>query len=270
MTFFNLFLLAVIQGVTEFLPVSSSGHLILLPALTSLEDQGLVIDVAVHVGTLFAVIFYFRRDVALGLSGVPDLLRWKIDNQGAWLALCLVIATIPVVIVGFILKITGAMEAMRSIAVIGWMMIIFGIILYIADRNGKSHKVTENWSLRDALILGLWQAVSLIPGTSRSGITMTAALFVGMSREGASRFAFLLSIPVIFLAGALETRTLMALSADIDWLMLGAATVVSGISAYLCIHYFLAFIRRIGMQPFVVYRVVLGVILLSIFWRPFG
>ncbi len=262
MTFFNLFLLAVIQGVTEFLPVSSSGHLILLPALTSLEDQGLVIDVAVHVGTLFAVIFYFRRDVALGLSGVPDLLRWKIDNQGAWLALCLVIATIPVVIVGFILKITGAMEAMRSIAVIGWMMIIFGIILYIADRNGKSHKVTENWSLRDALILGLWQAVSLIPGTSRSGACITGARALGYARHDAARIAMLMSIPTIIASGTLIGIDVVG-SMDTQAMRDGAiAAVFSFFAALAALVFMMKLLRTVSFTPYVIYRLGLGSVLL--------
>ncbi|TVS07464.1 MAG: undecaprenyl-diphosphatase, partial [Rhodobacteraceae bacterium] len=136
MPLFHLFLLAIIQGVTEFLPVSSSGHLILLPALTSLDDQGLVIDVAVHVGTLFAVCWYFRSDVALAARGIPELMRFRIESRAGFLAFCLLVATIPVVIVGLIFKLLGVMEMLRSIAVIGWMMIIFGIVLYITDRVG--------------------------------------------------------------------------------------------------------------------------------------
>ncbi|MBT8455853.1 MAG: undecaprenyl-diphosphate phosphatase, partial [Alphaproteobacteria bacterium] len=171
MTLFHLFLVAVIQGLTEFLPVSSSGHLILLPNLTGLDDQGQVIDVAVHVGTLGAVTFYFWPDVRRALIGLPRVLRWQIDSQEAWLALCLIIATIPVVLFGLALKLSGYDDALRSIEVIGWTMLVFGLFLYWADRRGAQEKTAERWSLKDAVIMGLWQAVALIPGTSRSGIT---------------------------------------------------------------------------------------------------
>jgi len=175
MPLLTLILVALIQGVTEFLPVSSSGHLILLPQLTGMEDQGQLIDVAVHVGTLFAVVLYFWYDVRLALGGLLHLLRGKIDTQGAFLALCLIIATIPVVIFGVILKLTGLDEMMRSMAVIGWTMLIFGIVLYWADQTGKTEREAHQWTLKHAFTMGLWQAISLIPGTSRSGITITAA-----------------------------------------------------------------------------------------------
>jgi len=262
MTFFNLFLLAVIQGITEFLPISSSGHLILLPALTTLEDQGLVIDVAVHVGTLFAVILYFWRDVAMAVRGVPDLVRWKIDNQGAWLALCLCVATVPVVIVGFILKITGAMEAMRSIAVIGWMMIIFGIVLFLADRNGKSHKVTRDWGLRDAVILGLWQAVALIPGTSRSGACITGARALGYARHDAAKISMLMSIPTIIASGTLLGLDVVG-SMDTQAMRDGAiAAVLSFFAALGALVFMMKLLRTVSFTPYVVYRLVLGTTLL--------
>ncbi|MFA5537721.1 MAG: undecaprenyl-diphosphate phosphatase, partial [Gemmobacter sp.] len=167
MTLFNLLLVAIIQGITEFIPVSSSAHLILLPHLTGFDDQGLLIDVAVHVGSLVAVILYFRRDVAMGFAGLPRLLTGRADTPGARLALCLIVATVPVVLVGLVLKLSGAMELMRSMALIGWTMIGFGVVLWWADRSGAETKRTEDWGLRDAVILGLWQAVALIPGTSR-------------------------------------------------------------------------------------------------------
>ena len=163
MTTFNLLLVALIQGITEFLPVSSSGHLILLPSLTGLDDQGQIIDVAAHVGTLIAVIVYFWSDVKLALSGTLRLLRGKIDTQGAFLAFCLLIATIPVILFGLFLKITGLSDAMRGIAVIGWAMIIFGIVLYWADQKGPIEKTADKWSIKDALHMGFWQALALIP-----------------------------------------------------------------------------------------------------------
>ncbi len=269
MDWLQAIVLAIVQGVTEFLPVSSAAHLILVPVLTPWDDQGLAFDVALHVGSLAAVVGYFRRELAGMAVDWLGSLRGRGLTADARLAWAVGLGTIPVGLAGLAFR-EQIELLMRSPVVLATSLIGFGLLLGWAEWRWRGKKSEYDIGWREVAVIALAQALALIPGTSRSGITMTAALFVGMSREGASRFAFLLSIPVIFLAGALETRTLMALSADIDWLMLGVATVVSGISAYLCIHYFLAFIRRIGMQPFVVYRVVLGVILLSIFWRPFG
>ena len=264
MTFLNLFLLAVVQGITEFLPVSSSGHLILLPMVTGFADQGLVIDVAVHVGTLFAVILYFRRDVALAARGVPDLIRWKIDNQGAWLALCLAVATVPVVVVGLILKLTGLIDMMRSVAVIGWTMILFGIVLYVADRTGKHTKVTRDWGLRDAVILGLWQAVALIPGTSRSGACITGARTLGYTRHDAAKIAMLMSIPTIIASGTLLGLEVVG-NMDARAARDGAiAAVLAFGSALLALGVMMRLLRTVSFTPYVVYRIGLGVVLLWI------
>ncbi len=183
MPIWHLALVALIQGITEFLPVSSSGHLILLPELTGLDDQGVAIDVAVHVGTLGAVVLYFWRDVALGLSGVPRLLTGKIDTPGARLAFLILIATIPALAFGFALKMTGAMDAMRNITVIGWTMLGFGLVLYWADQRGETTRGDGDFTLRDAVLIGLWQALAFIPGTSRSGATITGARFLAANRE---------------------------------------------------------------------------------------
>ena len=203
MSLLHLFLVAIIQGVTEFLPVSSSGHLILLPALTGMSDQGLAIDVAVHVGTLAAVILFFRQDVAQALGGVPRLLRGKVDTPGAKLAILLIVSTIPVVLVGAAIQLTGLSDRMRSVAVIGWTMLIFGIVLYWADRQDPSPKQTEHWNLRDAVSMGLAQTLALIPGTSRSGITISAARKLGYQRGDAARLSMLMSIPTIGASGLL-------------------------------------------------------------------
>lgn len=160
-----LLLLALVQGVTEFLPVSSSAHLILLPSLAGAQDQGLALDVAVHVGTLAAVILFFRTDVMRAAAGLTALARGRAEGPDAQLALMLIVATVPVVVAGLILKVTGLSDAMRSIAVIGWAMILFGIVLYMADRWGPEKKTSQDWTLREAAIMGLWQALALIPGT---------------------------------------------------------------------------------------------------------
>ncbi len=264
MTLFHLFLVAVIQGLTEFLPVSSSGHLILLPNLTGLDDQGQVIDVAVHVGTLGAVILYFWTDVKKALIGLGQLLRGKLATPDAFLALCLIIATIPVVIAGLALKLTGLDDMLRSTAVIGWTMLIFGLVLYWTDQKGETTRVTEGWTLKHATIMGLWQAVALIPGTSRSGITISAARHLGYAREDAARLAMLMSIPTILASGTLLGIE-VARTADAASARDGAiAAVFAFIAALLALVFMMRLLRSVSFTPYVIYRCILGVILLWI------
>lgn len=262
MPLFQLIIIALIQGLTEFLPVSSSGHLILLPGLSGMDDQGLVIDVAVHVGTLGAVIFYFWSDVRLGLAGVPHALSGRTDTPGARLAMGLMVATIPVVIAGLLLYLTGLNDAMRSVAVIGWTMLIFGLVLYWADRTGREIKQTSDWSLRDALIMGLWQVVSLIPGTSRSGITITGARYLGYAREDAARLSMLMSIPTIAASGVLLGAEVTR-SADMAALRdASIAAAFAFVSALLALAFMMGLLRSVSFTPYVIYRIILGVVLL--------
>jgi undecaprenyl-diphosphatase len=261
---FHLLLVAVLQGLTEFLPVSSSGHLILLPNLTGLQDQGLTIDVAVHVGTLGAVILYFWADVKRAIRGVPGLFRWQIDSQDTWLALCLAIATVPVVIAGLIFKLTGLDDLLRSTAVVGWTMIIFGIVLYWTDQKGPSVKTADQWSLKDAVTMGLWQAVALIPGTSRSGITISAARYLGYTRHDAAKLSMLMSIPTIIASGVLLGADVIA-TADAQIARDAAiAAVFAFFAALLALSLMMRLLRTVSFTPYVVYRLILGVILLWI------
>jgi len=264
MPIFHLFLVAIVQGLTEFLPVSSSGHLILLPILTGLADQGQVIDVAVHIGTLFAVILYFWSDVGLAVRGIPSLLRGKINEPGAGLALCLVIATIPVIIFGLVLKLTGLDDMLRSTAVIGWTMLIFGLVLYWADKTGPEEMPAESWSIRNAFIMGLWQAIALIPGTSRSGITITAGRYLGYTRHAAAKLSMLMSIPTIIASGVLLGAE-VAVTADAQAARDGAiAAVFSFVAALIALTLMMRLLRSVSFTPYVIYRVILGVILLWI------
>ena len=262
MTLFHLFVVAAIQGLTEFLPVSSSGHLVLLPALTGVADQGLAIDVAVHVGTLFAVVLFFWKDVRIALLGSARLLRGKVDTPGAFLALCLLIATIPVAVVGFVIHLAGWEDAMRSVAVIGWTMLGFGLVLYWADKTGSSEKTAEKWSLKDATIMGLSQALALIPGTSRSGITITAARRLGYDREGAARLSMLMSIPTIIASGTilgLDVVKSANWSVARDWLI---AAGFAFLAALLALSFMMRLLRSVSFTPYVIYRVILGMVLL--------
>jgi len=264
MPLLTLVLAALIQGITEFLPVSSSGHLILLPALTGMDDQGQVIDVAVHVGTLFAVILYFWSDVRIALGGLFRLMRGKIDTKGAFLALCLILATIPVIIVGLILKLTGIDMMLRSVAVIGWTMIIFGIVLYWADQTGKTERTADQWSIKHAVTMGLWQAISLIPGTSRSGITITAARQLGYKREDGAKIAMLMSIPTIIAAGTLAGFE-VATTANVQAAKDGAiAAILAFFAALLSLSLMMRLLKSVSFTPYVIYRVILGVVLLWI------
>jgi undecaprenyl-diphosphatase len=259
----QIVILALVQGLTEFLPISSSAHLILVPVLTDWPDQGLAFDVAVHAGTLAAVVLYFRNELTRMFVEWFASLKSGLtpDARLAWAVL---IGTIPVGLAGLLFK--GFIETeLRSPVVIAVATIVFGLLLWYAYSTGKRSKNEYGLLLCDVLIIGLAQAIALIPGTSRSGITITAGLMLGLKPEAAARFSFLLSIPVIFLAGSLETvEYLQAASIEDAWpLLIGA--LISAISAYACIHYFLKLLDRIGMMPFVAYRLVLGLILLVLF-----
>ncbi|WP_425084004.1 undecaprenyl-diphosphate phosphatase [Ruegeria profundi] len=264
MSLFHLILVAIIQGLTEFLPVSSSGHLILLPNLTGMQDQGQTIDVAVHVGTLGAVVLYFWSDVKQAIRGLPAALTGRIDTAQARLALGLIVATIPTVLAGLVLFLTGLTEALRSIAVIGWTMLLFGLLLYWMDQKGPQTKIAADWTLRDAAIMGLWQAIALIPGTSRSGITITGARHLGYTREEGARLAMLMSIPTIIASGVLLSLD-VAHEADAQLAKDGAiAALFAFVSALLALSLMMRLLRSVSFTPYVIYRVILGAILLVI------
>jgi len=264
MELFQIFILAIIQGLTEFLPISSSGHLILVPHLTGWDDQGLAFDVAVHVGTLAAVVWYFRKEVIQLLQdwGLSVARRETVgESRLAW---GIIIGTIPAGLVGLSIS-NNIEEILRSPMVIAATTIGFGALLWYADSTAKQTRNESQLSWRDFIIIGCAQAIALIPGTSRSGITITAGLMLGMTREAAARFSFLLSIPVIFLAGGLKTIELVQTKTPVDWTALTLGAIFSAISAYICIALFLKWINQIGMRPFVWYRFALGIFLIGYF-----
>ncbi|HKJ77681.1 MAG TPA: undecaprenyl-diphosphate phosphatase [Gammaproteobacteria bacterium] len=257
-------LLALLQGLTEFLPISSSAHLILLPKLNGWADQGLAFDVAVHVGTLTAVVGYFRREVvAMARDWGLSVARRETVGESR-LAWAVLFGTIPVGLAGLAFK-DVVETSLRAPAVIAWATIGFGVLLWWADAAGRRRRDEHTLSWRDVAVIGVAQAVALIPGTSRSGITMTAGLAVGLTRSAAARFSFLLSIPVILLAGGLKTLDLLGRAAPVDWAALALGTAVAAVAAYLCIHLFLRFLERMGMFPFVLYRFVLGAVLFTVY-----
>ncbi len=258
----QIVVLALVQGITEFLPVSSSGHLALVPMLTDWPDQGLKMDVAMHVGTLLAVMLYFWRDLGQLVVGLGHVLTVR-GGPSSRLFLHLVLATVPVVAAGILFR--DAIEAsLRSLEVIAWATLGFGLLLGIADRLGLTVRRIEHMRWADALVIGLAQALALIPGTSRSGITMTAARMLGYERVEAARFSMLMSIPTIAAAGTLVGVDLVR--AD-DWTVTREALVAAGLSmvaALLAVAVMMAWLRRAGFMPFVLYRIALGLGLLAL------
>ena len=264
MLLWQVVFLALLQGLTEFLPISSSAHLILLPSLSGWDDQGLAFDVAVHVGTLAAVVAYFRQEIRRmavdwfrHITGGPS----STESRLAWAVL---LGTIPVGLAGLLFKdVIGT--HLRSPLVIAYATIGFGLLLWWADAKASQRRDEHTLGWRDVLFIGIAQAIALIPGTSRSGITITAGLMLGLTRTGAARFSFLLSIPVIVLAGGMSTLDLVEQGNDAAWMAVIVGALVSMISAYICIHWFLKLLDRVGMMPFVVYRLVLGLFLLYLY-----
>lgn len=263
--YLQLSLLAFIQGLTEFLPISSSAHLQLPALLFNWPDQGLVFDIAVHLGTLIAVVVYFRRDlfqlitaslVQLSGEGTCDQ-----DKANARMMSFLLVASIPAGISGLLFYDLIAVYG-RNVELIAAMSILFALLMWWVDRRGIQSLTMEDWNLRRAIFVGCAQALALIPGTSRSGVTMTAALLCGFSREAASRFSFLLAIPIIAGSGGLLTLQLISSGVQtVPWVQLFYGAALAGVVAMLCIHYFLKLIARMGFLPFVIYRVLLGVII---------
>lgn len=264
MDLIQIVLLSLVQGLTEFLPISSSAHLILVPVLTGWQDQGLAFDVAVHIGTLLAVVSYFRSKLIKMVSEWGGSLVGRGMSADAKLAWAVGLGTIPVGLAGLVFK--DHIELyLRSPLVIATTTILFGLLLWWADYRGKRQSDEHQMGWQTVLVVALSQIFALIPGTSRSGVTMTAALAMGMTRQGAARFSFLLSIPVILLAGGLEVVELIQQGDGVNWATLLLGTALSAISAYLCIHYFLRLLDRIGMAPFVLYRMILGGLLLLLY-----
>ena len=263
MDLLQIVLLALIQGLTVFLPISSSAHLILPKELLGWPDQGLAFDVAVHFGSLIAVLSYFRREVSVMVSSWVLQFGPQGPTQDSRLAWMIIVATIPAGIAGLLFNDYIELN-FRSGIVIAWTTVIFGLLLWLADRKSQLDKNIYQIGLITALIIGIAQAMALVPGTSRSGITITAALLLGFARSDAARFSFFLSIPIIVLGAGFKTMELLQ-APDIAWFDIIIGTVLSAISAYLCIRLFLAFIERLGMLPFVIYRLVLGAYLFWVF-----
>lgn len=276
----HIIILALIQALTEFLPISSSGHLALASQLFGWDYQGIAFDLALHFGTLLAVVGYFRRDL---FALAREVLRWRPGqamNPMQKLGIGLGLATVPAVVVGLVMGDAGAL-LLRHPVVIASNLIVFGVLLWIADRKTRDNRfqqatanadfvedaqaVFSRMTLKQALLIGCAQALALVPGTSRSGVTMTAGLFLGLTRAAAARYSFLLSVPVMILA---VTHSLweMRHGVHVAWGDMALGAAISAVAGLGVIHLFLGVIRRIGVTPFVLYRLALGVFVLGWFF----
>lgn len=266
MTLFYLMILSIVQGITEFLPISSHAHLILLHELEAVPNQdALALDIAVHLGSIVAVCLYFRTEVGRVLTGIGRMARGDLANSEAFLALALGIATVPALVLGAILALTGWIDVLRNITIIGWTMILFGILLWWAHRAFPEARHDGEWRLKDAVIMGLWQAVALIPGVSRSGITMTSARMLGFERHAAARLSMLMSIPITLATGAFLALEVAQnpLSTGLLW-QAAVGAVLAFVSAYAALALMMRFLSTVSFTPYILYRLVLGVILLGI------
>ncbi len=265
MDWIQIIILALIQGLTEFLPISSSGHLILPAKLLGWRDQGHAFDIALHVGTLTAVVIYFREELIRMTAAFFKTGFSKQMDKDAKLAWAVIWGTVPVGLLGLLFSVFDVVDNyLRTISVIASTTIIFALLLWYVEKNVKHQRDEYSIGFKDIILVGIAQALALIPGTSRSGATIMAGLWLGLTRTAAARFSFLLSIPVIILSGGLTTLNLVQQPQPVMWGELISGFTIAAVSAFACIHFFLKLIDKIGMMPFVWYRLVLGIVLFGI------
>ena len=261
MTTLQVIILAIVQGITEFLPISSSGHLVLVPYLFEWQDQGLAFDVAVHFGSLVAVCIFFRKDIASLLSGATQILGGNVQSPESRMALAIGLGTAPAAVAGLLFA-SWIEQNLRDPAVIVYTLAGYGILMALADSLGRRDRNLTDVGYKDAFIIGCAQALSLVPGTSRSGITITAARILGFERQDAARFSFLLSAPVILLAAGYKFVEMLASDVAVAWGQLGLGTLVACVVAYASIEFFMRVVTRIGLAPFAIYRLILAAVIL--------
>ncbi len=243
-------ILAIIQGISEFIPVSSSAHLIIVSKISDFSVSSLQLDISLHLGSLLAIIFYFRKDFLNIIKNKP-------------LILLIVLGSIPLIIVGYIFYTSGLIENLRNLKVIAWTTLIFGILLFIADRSKIKNKINNNLSLKNILIIGIFQILAIIPGVSRSGITITASRFLNFDRVESSKISFYLSIPALAGASVLSFKNVINTNIEINFIFL-FAIIFAFIVSYLTIKYFLSYVRNFNLNIFIYYRTFLAFILFII------
>lgn len=265
MAYFDILLLAIVQGITEFLPISSSAHLALLHKFNGPAANDIALDVAVHLGSIMAVILYFQADARRAGAGLMALVRGDRSHPSARLAMHLIIATVPIVLAGAAIIALGAEGVLRDIRIIGWMMILFGIVLWVIDRRAAQTLGAPQWTARQALVMGLWQAVALVPGVSRSGASITGARALGFERHDATRLSMLMSIPTTLCTGAVLAVDMTRVDTLGPFLAEAAiASLFAFAAAYAALALMMRFLSKVSFTPYVIYRVILGVVLLAI------
>ena len=248
----EVLILSAIQGISEFLPISSSAHLILVSSLYEFKSSSLLIDISLHLGSLFAIIYYFKMDLL------------DIKNNKRLLSL-IIVGSIPLIIVGYVLYSTGIIYELRDVKVIAWATLIFGVVLYVADRNRFDKKISSNLNLRSIFFISIFQILSLIPGVSRAGITITAARILRFNRLDSSKISFLLSIPALSGASFLGLKDIFSQSVEFSYLAI-IAILTSFIFSFLTVKFFLIYINRFSMNAFVIYRVIVALILFAVIY----
>jgi len=247
----EILILSIVQGISEFLPVSSAAHLVLISKYYAFANQNLLIDICLHLGSLIAIILYFRKDLFNLVKNKSFLTK-------------IIIGTIPIIPVGYVLFQTGMMEQIRSLKIIAWMSLIFGILLYISDKSEITKKIDSNLTNKSAIFIGLFQILSLIPGVSRSGITITAARLLGFDRFDSAKISFFLAIPALSGASFLGTYNIYKVgSEELNFLAI-IAVIFSIIFSYIAIAFFLNFIKKFSLNVFIIYRLILSLFLLYI------
>jgi len=250
--FIEILILSAIQGISEFLPISSSAHLIIVSKLYDLKASSLLIDISLHLGSLLAIIFFFRKDL------------FDLKNNKKMLKL-IIIGSIPLIIFGYILHSTELIYHLRNIKIIAWATLFFGIILYFADQRKIDQKISTNLSLRAIIFIGLFQILALIPGVSRAGITMTAARFLNFNRVDSGKISFLLSIPALAGASFLGLKDIQNETLEINLLII-IAIILSFLFSYITVKFFLSYLNKFSLNIFVIYRLIVALILLTIIY----
>ena len=259
---FHIFFIAIVQGITEFLPISSSAHLIMIPYIMKVSDQGVIIDISVHLGSLLALIIFFKKESVILFKGLIQFFSLKWQKEEFFLLLKIIIATIPICLFGLIFKIYRLDIIVRSIELIGWMMIIFGIILFYADKLGKEKKSLKNLSFRESLFIGFFQAFALIPGVSRSGISITGFRIFGYNKYDAIKISLMMSIPTILLSAFFISPEILE-EKNISIIEILIPFILSFITAFVTLKVMVRYVFVFGFSPYVIYRIFLGIILLS-------
>ncbi len=250
--FIEILILSLVQGISEFLPISSSAHLILISNFYNFSSNSLFIDIGLHLGSLFAIIYYFKK----------DLLNLRHNQK---LLILILVGSLPLIFFGYIIYSTGIVNLLRNIEIIAWTTLFFGLVLYISDKRDTNQNISTNLNIKTIILIGLFQILALIPGVSRAGITLTAARFLKFNRVDSSKIAFLLSIPALAGASFLSLMDALQQSTELNYLLLIAITL-SFIFSFITVKYFIKYVKKFSLTIFVIYRIFIALVLFSVIY----